>query len=236
MKRASAEVLATRKIFKTKRYVLSQKTFLLVKKYDDFSRPSDFTPSATTPAPFAFGATLPAQPKLDTSIASSGPASANPFSGFSGLVTKAVELPKVAPAANPFSGFQGLSNTNTNLVEPSVTQSTGFGGFSTTPAESNTTTNSFSFGQTKPTVAATTTPAAFSFAPSAAVSAPAFASALSSNISSGSSAVSTGGESEYKKKMRKLNNSFLNWTNRQINEHPLSIWKDGVKVRYANES
>ena len=35
---------------------------------------------------------------------------------------------------------------------------------------------------------------------------------------------------EYNKKMKKLNQSFLAWMERQIDENPLSIWKEGVKV------
>lgn len=37
-------------------------------------------------------------------------------------------------------------------------------------------------------------------------------------------------DSDYKSKMKKLNGSILSWMDRQIIEHPLSIWKDGLKV------
>ena len=37
-------------------------------------------------------------------------------------------------------------------------------------------------------------------------------------------------DSDYKSKMKKLNGSILSWMDRQIVEHPLSIWKDGLKV------
>ena len=38
------------------------------------------------------------------------------------------------------------------------------------------------------------------------------------------------GESEQSKKIRKLNESFFKWASKQIETHPLSIWKDGVQV------
>ena len=37
-------------------------------------------------------------------------------------------------------------------------------------------------------------------------------------------------DSDYKSKMKKLNASMLKWMDYQIIEHPLSIWKDGLKV------
>lgn len=40
----------------------------------------------------------------------------------------------------------------------------------------------------------------------------------------------TTAESDYKSKMKKLNTSMLKWMDYQIVEHPLSIWKDGLKV------
>lgn len=42
---------------------------------------------------------------------------------------------------------------------------------------------------------------------------------------------------EAKKRICKLNKSFLAWMDRQIVEHPLSIWKDGLLdyIKYANE-
>mmetsp|Transcript_129302 Transcript_129302/g.253230 ORF Transcript_129302/g.253230 Transcript_129302/m.253230 type:complete len:481 (+) Transcript_129302:55-1497(+) len=36
-------------------------------------------------------------------------------------------------------------------------------------------------------------------------------------------------ESEQSKKIRKLNESFFKWASKQIETHPLSIWKDGVQ-------
>lgn len=36
-------------------------------------------------------------------------------------------------------------------------------------------------------------------------------------------------ESEYSKKMKKLNESFLGWAERQVKDNAIAIWKDGVK-------
>ena len=45
------------------------------------------------------------------------------------------------------------------------------------------------------------------------------------------SMISTGdNSSERAKKVKKLNESFLKWAAKQIETHPLSIWKEGVKV------
>jgi hypothetical protein len=33
------------------------------------------------------------------------------------------------------------------------------------------------------------------------------------------------------KKMKKLNESFSQWADRQIKENPIAVWKDGVKVQ-----
>jgi hypothetical protein len=38
-------------------------------------------------------------------------------------------------------------------------------------------------------------------------------------------------DSEYLKKMTKLNKSILSWMDLQAVDHPLSIWKDGLQVR-----
>jgi hypothetical protein len=43
----------------------------------------------------------------------------------------------------------------------------------------------------------------------------------------------TANETEYQKKMKKLNESFLSWSERQINEKATAIWKDGVDVRIS---
>jgi hypothetical protein len=42
---------------------------------------------------------------------------------------------------------------------------------------------------------------------------------------------SDGNETEYMKKMKKLNESFSQWADRQIKENPIAVWKDGVKVQ-----
>jgi hypothetical protein len=48
-------------------------------------------------------------------------------------------------------------------------------------------------------------------------------------------AMNNGSESEYKKKMKKLNQSILSWMEKQIVEHPISVWKDGIKdyIKYC---
>ncbi len=38
------------------------------------------------------------------------------------------------------------------------------------------------------------------------------------------------GETEYQKKMKKLNQSFLSWSERQLKENPVAVWKEGVQV------
>lgn len=40
-----------------------------------------------------------------------------------------------------------------------------------------------------------------------------------------------GSDNERAKKVKKLNESFLKWASKQIETHPLSIWKEGVKVQ-----
>lgn len=40
-----------------------------------------------------------------------------------------------------------------------------------------------------------------------------------------------GSDNERAKKIKKLNESFLKWASKQIETHPLSIWKEGVKVQ-----
>ena len=37
-------------------------------------------------------------------------------------------------------------------------------------------------------------------------------------------------QSEFNVKLKKLNSSFSQWVQRQMVEHPLSLWKDGLKV------
>ena len=37
-------------------------------------------------------------------------------------------------------------------------------------------------------------------------------------------------QSEFNTKLKKLNSSFSQWVQRQMIEHPLSLWKDGLKV------
>ena len=37
-------------------------------------------------------------------------------------------------------------------------------------------------------------------------------------------------QAEFNMKLKKLNATFFQWVSRQIEEHPLSLWKDGLKV------
>jgi hypothetical protein len=43
-----------------------------------------------------------------------------------------------------------------------------------------------------------------------------------------------GAGSDRDKKIRKLNESFLKWAQKQLDANPLSIWKEGVKVLFRN--
>ena len=71
--------------------------------------------------------------------------------------------------------------------------------------------------------AASSKPAAAAFAGFGGFNAPAVAAATTTKTSSE--------DNEQTKKIRKLNESFLKWAQRQIDTNPLSIWKEGVKVR-----
>ena len=52
-------------------------------------------------------------------------------------------------------------------------------------------------------------------------------------VVSSSSSGTNGEESDFKKKLKKLNNSFFSWVSRQIVENPVCIWKDGLKVDHC---
>ncbi len=58
-------------------------------------------------------------------------------------------------------------------------------------------------------------------------------SILSNNNSNNSN--DNNNESEYKKKIKKLNQSILSWMEKQIVDHPISVWKDGIKdyIKYC---
>lgn len=124
--------------------------------------------------------------------------------------------PFAAAFALPSSASGGSTTSNpfaaTVLTAPSfpAAASNPFKGFDklTTPAP---TASSVSF----PTVAVTNP----SIAPVAAAS---------SSVPTSSNG-SSNGTSEYVKKMKKLNESFLRWVERQVKENPVAIWKDGVK-------
>jgi hypothetical protein len=138
---------------------------------------------------------------------------------------------------NPFGGLNSLTPATTNPPTTNPLANFSFGGASTTVG------SGFIFGSSSaPSSAKQTTSVAaptgggFSIAsttvPSTKIIAP-------TNIFSGSSPIDAmktdkdnknGGESEYKKKMRKLNQSFLSWMDKQSLDHPLSFWKEGVKV------
>ena len=119
---------------------------------------------------------------------------------------------------NPFGGFSGLVTSSAVAPNP-------FGGFSGLVTSSAT-------------------------APSAAIFSPfnafgAVSTAPNGNFEKNVAIVPTGIvssanppnlESDYKKKMRKLNTSILSWMDRQIIDNPLSIWKDGLKVTLFSRS
>lgn len=141
------------------------------------------------------------------------PAAANPFSGFNGLVTSGATAP--AAVANPFGGFSGLVTSSTSVPAAIANPFSGFSGLVASSTGVPATTLS-SFGASDTIIA---------------VPQGNFKNdEVSFPTNSSSSANSLSLESEYKKKMRKLNTSILSWMDRQIIDHPLSIWKDGMKV------
>jgi hypothetical protein len=55
--------------------------------------------------------------------------------------------------------------------------------------------------------------------------------ATSTIVQNSSQTISFGlDETEYQKKVKKLNQAFLTWADRQIKENAIAVWKDGVKV------
>lgn len=122
-----------------------------------------------------------------------------------------------AGGANPFaSAFASSSTPSTNpfagtlLTAPSTT--------AVKPAASN------PFANTQLTAPPSVSLPSFSSLPSSASNVPATGAKpiiVGDNINSN--------DNEYKKKMRKLNESFLRWAERQVKENAVAIWKDGVK-------
>jgi hypothetical protein len=207
--RASTEELAARKIIRVK------------KRGGEGIRDDSINTNSLKPIPVpekslnpfaSFGNAL-TQPALT--------APTNPFGGFSGLV-----IPPVKPTTN---GFTNQFNIQPAQLDLRPTTNGFTNQFNIQPAQQDLKQNSssFSFENNKP-------PQAFTVAglKASSNSAPVQNDAISVN---GGNLMST--ESNYKKKMTKLNGSILSWMDRQIVEHPISIWKDGLKdyVRYATE-
>jgi hypothetical protein len=146
------------------------------------------------------------------------PSNVNPFASFGNALTQ----PALAAPSNPFGGFSGL------VIPPVTTTTNSFSNQSNIqPAQVNLKQNSssFSFDSNKP--------------PQAAFNASSFKTGFDvAPLQKETSTVNgSSTESNYKKKITKLNSSILSWMDRQIVEHPISIWKDGLKdyVRYATE-
>ena len=149
-------------------------------------------------------------------FASSNLAQSNPFGGFKGLSADTTAATSIAPV-NPFGGFTGL------IAPAPAAAANPFGGFT-------------GLVTAAPAVAANPFGGFSGFIPSNKSSVDSYAnkSATATTtvnpITSLSSSAPAVVESEYKRKMRKLNTSVSHWMDRQIVEHPLSIWKDGLKV------
>ena len=131
---------------------------------------------------------------------------------------------------NLFAGFGNAINQSTSTQPSTVNSFAGFSGLVATPAISAVQINPFTqfVGSVAPMEKpffAPTIPVAIA---SSNISALQFAQP-SADTKSLTAIASV--ESERKSKMRKLNASILKWMDYQITEHPLSIWKDGLKVR-----
>lgn len=129
-----------------------------------------------------------------------------------------------------FAGFGNAINQSTSTQPSTVNSFAGFSGLVGTPVISAAQINPFTqfvgsvapmekpfFAPTMPAAIASSKISAIQLAQPSADTKP-----LSTIVSV---------ESEYKSKMKKLNASMLKWMDYQIIEHPLSIWKDGLKVR-----
>ena len=131
---------------------------------------------------------------------------------------------------NLFAGFgNAIAQTASSFTQPSTANSfAGFSGLVAPPAISTMQNNPFT--QFVGSVAPVEKPF---FAPNKPVgitvsniTAAQFAQPTADSKSLATISV----ESDYKSKMKKLNTSMLKWMDYQIIEHPLSIWKDGLKV------
>ncbi len=130
-------------------------------------------------------------------------------------------LPKpTLSGTNPFSSFTGLSNSSQPSAAPSANP---FSGFSGLVATSSTASTNPLGGLSKATEVAKTQITAEKTEQKLGASV-----VMASNNSN-----SEGPESEYKKKVKKLNQAFLSWAERQIKENAVAVWKDGVKVLHA---
>lgn len=128
----------------------------------------------------------------------------NLFAGFGNAIAQ------TAPTSNSFAGFSGLvaPPATTTLQKNPFTQFVG----SVAPVEKP------FFAPNLPTAITASNTSAVQFAQPLA--------------DSKLFAITTV-ESDYKSKMKKLNMSMLKWMDYQIVEHPLSVWKDGLKVLMA---
>ncbi len=117
-------------------------------------------------------------------------------------------------ASNPFATFQGFTSSNSSTSVP--------------PPPSN------PFASFNALTASTSivTPQGFSLSHSSTIDNSnrveiSHVSNSANNVHHDSKCLS---ETEYQKKVKKLNQSFLNWSDRQIKENAIAVWKDGVKV------
>lgn len=130
--------------------------------------------------------------------------SANPFSGFGGLAAP-------TSAANPFSSFSGLTSTSTSFEKSSFGSVNAFGGSSVPTTTTIKNSNVLSSSQND---TINTNNKNFSKTENLDIS--------NSNVASIDQSSLT--------KMGKLNRSFMGWIDKQIVNHPLSDWKEGLKV------
>jgi hypothetical protein len=134
---------------------------------------------------------------------------ANPFAAFGSLTGSA------APKANPFSSLTSLKSSHngaSSVAGASKPATTGFGGFG--QAQSPIKQKPASFGSEKEVASTTAIPSA--------------SAATTSSASNGSS--NTIAASGSTSKIQKLNKSFLSWMDKQIVEHPVSVWSSGLQV------
>jgi len=163
----------------------------------------------------------------------------NPFGS-----TAATATAPVVPPVNPFAGFKSLTTPSSNAtataalstVPSRMSNST----VATAPAVKNpfanftglTTSSSSALPTFKPTAAASATSTGTSGGPFSATAA-ASGVGLSFNDATikmkSTTAPPLSDPGDKNKKIKKLNEAFLRWSERQMDTNPLSIWKDGVK-------